>query len=202
MVDVFASAVQAIYGECEQHRREADAWLAAFKLSPAAWEVATKVILQSTLPEAVFIAADIIVRKTRSEWRRLSETVTQLACTAVRCVALHLTLLKCVEMWNCVIMYNVKISKPVTLYVLPCRTRLHSQRDGDPSHMAARLSMALAAMICRSGSTAVTSEVEACVQRVSPGAEFLLHNSWTPRQLLSCHLTVHTEAFSRISRLL
>jgi hypothetical protein len=92
MVDVFASSVQALYGECEQRRREADAWFAALKMSPAAWEVASTVILRSTLAEAVFIAADIIVRKTRSEWRRLQRTEAQLASTAVRWVALHLTL--------------------------------------------------------------------------------------------------------------
>jgi hypothetical protein len=84
MVDVFTSAVQAIYGEREQNRREANAWLTAFESTTAAWQIASQVILEDVLPEAVFIAADILIRKIRSEGRKLSLDVAESVSNSVR----------------------------------------------------------------------------------------------------------------------
>jgi hypothetical protein len=83
--DTFLYAVSALYGSSGESRQDADRWLSDFKRNPQAWQVLASILQRECSAEALFVAADIMVFRARSDWKKMSSAQCEHILACVRC---------------------------------------------------------------------------------------------------------------------
>lgn len=66
-------AILALYGAQPEAVQQANVWLDSFSKQPAAWEACLALLDPQQSAEVCFFAANMLLTKTRTEWRRLDD---------------------------------------------------------------------------------------------------------------------------------
>jgi hypothetical protein len=159
-VDLFISAVQALNGAPGDSQREADKWLSEFKYSREAWPVLVGILKCDISHDALFHAANILLSKTKNDWKKLGPDDKDQLLGLVRCDHLPSSAFLAEDD----IVEAETVLKILIMILGVAQTAI-------PSFVFERLCMAQATMTCMSGQTATSELLQSCQNMLVPGVD-------------------------------
>lgn len=193
VANTFCAAVDALYGANAAQRQEADRWLSDFKRSPQSWDALATLLQQQASAEVTFVMADVLVHRTRLDWRKMpqvqrDQVLASLGCAREASVHTRGCLLRCMARLNT----TTGLYRAWRIYIalqacatcahgsnfalrelggFTCRARLGAATAACAAEFVlARLCMAQAAMACRSNAPGPSELICSCVNALQSGA--------------------------------